>query len=238
MTYKVNIPIVYEDDFLLVVDKPVGISVVDENEGETATIKDWVKDRYDFKYHEGKIEDEFEQRFGIVHRLDKETSGVLLIAKTKECFDYLKGLFKFRRIHKEYQALVYGSVSEERFEITAPIQRSKNNGLLYTVDREGRDSTTEFVVVSRFQLLSADYSYLHAFPKTGRTHQIRVHLRALGHSIVNDVKYANKTELKSSEAAFTRMMLHAKRVNFTDWEGRDRVFESPVSLLANFPASR
>lgn len=225
-----DIPVLYEDDYLLVIDKPVGISVVDENEGKVFTIKDWVKDRYNLQHQKNGAEDEFEQRFGIVHRLDKETSGVLLIAKKKETFDYLKGLFKFRRIHKEYQALVYGNVQEDKFEISAPIQRDKNNGLLYIIHPEGRESTTEFVVRSRLTLHDAYYSYLSVFPKTGRTHQIRVHLRALGHPVVNDVKYATKAQLKSSEGLFTRMMLHAKRLTFVDWDGKERVFESDYSL--------
>lgn len=225
------IPILYEDDYLLVIDKPVSISVVDENEGEVPTIKDWVKDRYNLQHQQDRAEDEFEQRFGIVHRLDKETSGVLLIAKKKEAFDYLKGLFKFRRIQKEYQALVYGNVKEDKFEISAPIQRNKNDGLFYIVDQDGRQSTTEFVVKSRFRTKSADYSYLNAYPKTGRTHQIRVHLKALGHPVVNDTKYANKALLKLSELSFSRMMLHAKKITFVDWDGKDRIFESDYSIL-------
>lgn len=232
------IPILYEDTHLLVTDKPVGISVADENEGEAFTVKDWVKDRYNLQCGHSGAEDEFEQRFGIVHRLDKETSGILLIAKKEVTFDYLKGLFKFRRIQKEYQTLVYGSVKEDKFEISAPIQRNKNNGLLYNIDQDGRQSTTEFVVKSRFQIKNVDYSYLNAFPKTGRTHQIRIHLKALGHSVVNDTKYANKTLLKLSENLFNRMMLHAKKVTFTDWDGKERIFESPNSLSDIFPVSR
>ncbi|PIS22759.1 RluA family pseudouridine synthase [candidate division WWE3 bacterium CG08_land_8_20_14_0_20_41_10] len=233
-----NIEVLYEDDYLLVIDKPVGISVVNENAGETYTIKDWVKYKYNLQHEKNRAEDEFEQRYGIVHRLDKETSGVLLIAKKKETFDYLKGLFKFRRINKEYQALVYGSIAEDRFEISAPIKRDKNNGLVYTVDPGGRESVTEFVVISRLTLNNFDYSYLTAFPKTGRTHQIRVHLRALGHPVVNDIKYATKAQLKLSEGLFTRMMLHAKRVTFVDWDGKERVFESNCSLEGVFTKIR
>lgn len=234
----VVIPILYEDVCLLVIDKPAGISVVNENERETPTIRDWVKDRYNLQCGHSGAEDEFEQRLGIVHRLDKETSGVLLIAKKEVTFDYLKGLFKFRRIQKEYQTLVYGSVKEDKFEISAPIQRNKNNGLFYNIDKDGRQSTTEFVVKSRFQVDNVDYSYLRAFPKTGRTHQIRVHLKALGHSVVNDTKYANKTLLKLSEGIFNRMMLHAKKATFIDWDGKERIFESPGSLCDIFPVSR
>jgi RluA family pseudouridine synthase len=238
MISKLGVSIIHEDEGLLVIDKPVGISVVDEYEVGKTTIKEWVKDRYKIKYLDSDLGSEFEQRCGIVHRLDKETSGVLLIAKTKEAFDYLKGLFKYRRVRKEYQAVVYGAVKEDRFEIAAPIQRDKSNGLLYVIDKDGRDSTTEFVVKSRFKLDGNDFSYLYAFPKTGRTHQIRVHLRALGHPIANDSKYANNALRALSESVYPRMMLHAKKVTFTDWNGDVRVFESPYSLSDYLPASR
>ena len=237
-TAGIVIPIIYEDVYLLVVDKPVGTSVTDANAGSAFTIKDWVKDRYSLQRRYSGAGDEFEQRLGIVHRLDKETSGILLIARKEITFDYLKSLFKYRRIQKEYQALVYGNVKEDSFEISAPIQRDKHNGLLYSINRTGRQSTTEFIVRARFVVNGVDYTYLRAFPKTGRTHQIRVHLRALGHAIVNDRKYANRTLLKLSEGLFTRMMLHAKKVAFIDWDNKERVFESPNELSGIFPVSR
>lgn len=235
------VPILYEDSHLVAIDKPFGISVVVEDgvrdgrdDAREFTIKDWVKNRYNLPSNCSGAEDEFEQRFGIVHRLDKETSGVLLIARDKGSFDYLKGLFKFRRIHKEYQALVYGIVKEDRFIISAPIQRNKNNGLLYSVDDGGRSSDTEFIVNSRLQIKGNNYSYLYAFPKTGRTHQIRVHLRALGHPVVNDSKYAGRDFLKQSLDLNSRMMLHAKKVIFTDWDGKENIIESKYSLTSYF----
>jgi 23S rRNA pseudouridine1911/1915/1917 synthase len=226
-----TIPILYEDAELVVIDKPIGLSVVTEDEPDTASVRNWVKERYTWQPTHGGAEDEFEQRLGIVHRLDKETSGLLVLAKTKEVFDYLKGLFKYRRIHKEYQALAYGAVTEDSFEISAPIHRAKNNGLLYCIHPLGRQSTTAFWVVARPRIDQVMYSYLKVVPKTGRTHQIRVHLKALGHPVVNDRKYAPRALLSLSQAHFPRMMLHAKRLTFVDWQGKERVFESPTSLL-------
>lgn len=233
------VPVIFEDKDILVIDKPLGISVVGEEGGDSITIKDWVKDKYNYISPKGGAEDEFEQRLGIVHRLDKETSGILLVAKNKEVFQYLKGLFKFRRIKKEYQALVYGNVNDERFEVSASISRDRNTGTTYTLDKDGRGSSTEFKVIRRMTQQSclggtALMTYLNAYPKTGRTHQIRVHLKALGHPVVNDAKYASRALLRLSKGMFTRMMLHAKSVSFTDWNGKKRVFESSLSLSDYF----
>lgn len=225
-TPDIKVPILFEDDSLLVIDKPAGMSVSDDG---SFSLKDWVRQRFNYNQPAGGAEDEFEQRFGIVHRLDKETSGVMLIAKNKEVFDYLKGLFKFRRIRKEYEVLAYGHIDDKKFEISAPVTRDRHTGVSYTVDEEGRESTTGFEVVKYVD----GATFLMAYPKTGRTHQIRVHLKAFGHPVVNDSKYANRRLLSSLEKTYDRMMLHARRITFTDWDGNKRVFESPYSLIVH-----
>lgn len=231
--------IIFEDQEILVLDKPVGINVTEDLDLSSDTIKAWLQKRFGYKNINGGNGDEFEQRFGIVHRLDKETSGVLLIAKNKETFQYLKGLFKFRRVRKEYQVLVYGRINEDRFEVSAPISRNKSIGTSFFVEEDGRDSITEFKVVKyvvpdsergSHSPLDSDYTYLHAYPKTGRTHQIRVHLKAFGHPIVNDYKYADRAMLKFSETLFGRMMLHARNISFIDEAGKRREFISPLDL--------
>lgn len=242
-----HITIIFEDDKILVIDKPCGISVTEEEQADgedmdaRVTIKEWVKKRYNYQYCQKGREDEFEQRFGIVHRLDKETSGVLLIAKTKMVFDYLKGSFKYRRIHKQYQALCYGIIPDDRLEISAPIGRNRNIGTAYGVEEDGREAITGFKVMGRYKTgtlqsrknqttLNMSATFLEAQPKTGRTHQIRVHLKALGYPVVNDYKYATKQYLNLSEKVFDRMMLHAKSVDFVDWNGENRLFKTPENL--------
>ncbi len=243
-----DIPIIFEDDLLLVIDKPCGISVVEDEVSEVSkngvlreTIREWVRKRYNYRYLQKGKEDDFEHRFGIVHRLDKETSGVLLIAKSKMVFDHLKGLFKYRRVHKKYQVLTYGVILDDQFEVSAPVGRDKNLKTAYSVEEEGREATTDFMVLERYEggaiksetsglIFNSPATYLEAYPKTGRTHQIRVHLKALGHPVVNDYKYAPKKCLNLSEGTFDRMMLHSKTLGFIDWNNKNRQFSSPKNL--------
>lgn len=227
-----TIPVLFEDTHLLVIDKPGGISVVEMEGwgGGRETVKDWVIKRYNLASFDNSNPGEFEQRCGIIHRLDKETSGVLLIAKDAHSFFFIKDLFQQRKVHKEYQAIVYGNVPDDRFSISAPLTRNKSTGVSYLVDELGRSSQTEFEVVGRYSNCGNKYTVLKVYPKTGRTHQIRVHLCALGYPVVNDIKYAGKVALKMPSGMFNRFMLHAKRVEFVDWDGNKRVFESKISL--------
>jgi 23S rRNA pseudouridine1911/1915/1917 synthase len=152
-------------------------------------------------------------RPGIVHRIDRDTSGTLIIAKNKEAFEFLKKQFKDREVHKTYQAFVYGDLKEERGMIDRPIGRSINDFRKWTAQRgvrgERREAVTYFKVLDK----KGDITFVEAMPKTGRTHQIRVHLSAINHPIIQDKLYATDFFLKKKQQlGFKRMALHAREL--------------------------
>ena len=164
-------------------------------------------------------------RSGIVHRLDRETSGVLLVAKTQSAFEYLKQQFKDRKIKKTYRAFVYGKVKDDTGIIDKPIGRSKNDfrkwSAEYGARGDKREAVTEFKVLARGE----NFSYLELYPKTGRTHQIRVHLKAIGHPVVGDKLYAPKGE---ALLGFERTALHAFSIEFMAPSGKPLHIEAPL----------
>ena len=235
-----KIDILYEDKNLLVINKPAGISVHPDGKNKEKTISSWVLENYP------KVKNVGEPLFldragggreailrpGIVHRLDKETSGALIIAKNQPTFLFLKEQFQEHTIQKVYRAFVYGKVSDpkasllsaNRGVINAPIGRSPGDVRMWTAGRGARDpvreAVTEYKVTSRFydteselEMKNADhqFSYLELFPKTGRTHQIRVHLRYINHPIVSDPLYRGT---KEKALGFKRLALHAYSIAF------------------------
>lgn len=153
-------------------------------------------------------------RWGIVHRLDKDTSGVLLVAKTQKAFEELVLQFKKRQVDKEYLALAWGRVGRNEFIIDAPIARHPKVKNRFAVVEGGRQAQTRFRVVGYF----GEFTLIKAFPKTGRTHQVRVHLKSIHHPILGDFMYQGKKR----GLRFTRyceelnmqphMFLHAQKI--------------------------
>lgn len=195
--------IIFENHELLVLNKPSGLSVTPGPYFFQDTLAGWVRNYLGEKI----VGVGLPERWGIVHRLDKDTSGVLLIAKTQKVFEELVGRFKKRQVDKEYLALVWGKVSRDEFIIDAPIARHPKIKNRFAVVEGGRQAQTRFRVVGYYP--SSFFTLIKAFPKTGRTHQIRVHLKSIQHPIVGDSLYQGK---RHSLRFSSRLFLHAQKI--------------------------
>ncbi len=229
--------IIYEDSDILILNKPSGLmvhpassSVVDMSDGKSSepTLAHWIIEHYPALAEVGEIQldahGEPLLRPGIVHRLDRETSGVIVIAKTQESFFFLKEQFKNREIEKTYCALVYGVVQKDEGRIDAPIGRSRVDGR-FTAVRPGnktREALTEYRVREHF----SEYTVLTVTPRTGRTHQIRVHLKSIGHPVVCDHLYTPKR--LCPVAGLNRLGLHAEALRLKLPSGEERRFVAPL----------
>ena len=204
-----NISVLYEDKDVVVINKPSGILVHPDGVSREKTISDWAIENYPEIVGVGEKEtlknNEVISRPGIVHRLDKETSGTLLICKTRESYTYLKNLFAMKKIKKEYHALVYGVIKENSSTINKPIGRDKTHRHKMAVVKGGRSATTHFKILKKLER----FTFLECSLETGRTHQIRVHMASLGHPIVGDKTYGKKNDNEN------KMMLHAYKLVLT-----------------------
>jgi 23S rRNA pseudouridine1911/1915/1917 synthase len=251
-----KLSIIFEDSDILVIDKPAGL-VVNRSESQTETLADLVASYLSLPRVEGlgerleglKQPSAFLERSGIVHRIDKETSGIVLAAKNEKSFEKLQAQFAKRKIEKEYLCLVHGWVRDDKGIITEPIGRLESGK--FGAVQGGREAVTEYEVTEnlklkteKFQkLLSAfgkklrafyekearDYSYLRVFPKTGRTHQIRVHLKSVGYPVVSDPLYLGRRFAKFDLKFCPRLFLHATRIKFVHPKSRKPMeFSSPL----------
>ena len=238
LTIYMNIEILYEDEDMLAINKPAGLVVHSDGRTKEPTVLDWFVKKYpeakDVGEKLGKIE-----RPGIVHRIDRETSGVLLLAKTKEGHECLKKQFQEHSIEKIYEAFLYGNLKEDHGTINLKISRSKSDFRKKVAKRETRPLTPErsdggrerealtyFRVLKRGDLpaQAGGVTFVEAKPKTGRTHQIRVHFKALHHPVVADKLYATG---KPALLGFNRLALHAKSLTFADVKGEKHKIEAP-----------
>ncbi len=229
-----KIKILYEDSNILAIDKPSGLSVhpdglpLKKGKKKEQTLVDWILKNYPKMKKVGEPMGDI-IRPGIVHRLDRDTSGVLLLAKNQKIYEFLKNQFQNREIKKVYHAIVAGTMRDERGFINKPIGRSPNDFRKYLCGRGARgelkEAVTFFQVLKRFELKKVKYNYLEVRPKTGRTHQIRVHMKFLNHPIVCDSLY-NSDGICPKE--ISRMALHAKAIEFIDLKGKTLKIESPL----------
>lgn len=216
-----NIPlnIVYEDDCILVVDKPAGMVVHPAPGHARGTLVNALLYHCSGLAGIGGVE-----RPGIAHRLDKDTSGLIVIAKTNAALQSLAAQFKLRHIQKEYLALVRGRVKHAKGSINLPVGRHKTHRKKMSSNaQQGREALTTYEAIKR----SDEFSCLRLFPKTGRTHQIRVHLASIGHPLLGDKLYGGKIGQAGLE--IPRHALHAHKLRLLHPQtGRTMIFESPL----------
>lgn len=228
--------ILFEDDALVVLNKPAGWVVNRADSYTDLTIQDWMEKKYSvlsFQFSEkdkeeglyGSQKNIFLERGGVAHRLDKDTSGLLILAKTPTVLIEMMRQFREREVSKTYVALVHGKLAPDTGIIRLPMSRSDHDYTKFTVDADGRLSETHYQVLQHFPGLPKGmsekkgksyqgFTYLQLMPKTGRTHQIRVHMAALKHPIVGDATYAGRKRIVLDKEWCPRQFLHAKTLEF------------------------
>ncbi len=224
-----NIPVLYEDADTLAVNKPSGLVVHRDGRTNELTLADWISETHPGIVGVGEpliLSDGTRiDRPGIVHRLDRETSGVLIIAKNQESFLRLKEQFQTRRVAKTYHAFVHGELRSASGVVERPIGRSASDFRKWSAQRgargELREATTEYTVLAR----GKGFSFVEVRPKTGRTHQIRVHFKAVNHPVVCDPLYGGKL---GCGLGLTRLALHASRIEWGSASGERIVVDSPL----------
>ena len=236
--------IIFENEQFIILNKPSGMMVHSDGRTKPArnatnivasgekTVVDFILGKYPKIKEVGEPmtlqTGEIIYRPGIVHRIDKETSGILLVAKKTESFEYFKQLFKDRKMTKQYKALVWGNVAEDGI-VDAPIARSPSDFRKWSAARgkrgQERDAVTEYKVIKHIEENGEKFTLLDVFPKTGRTHQIRVHMKYLQRPIVCDSLYAQNLH---PALGFNRLALHAESISFVGPDGKDYSFQSPL----------
>jgi 23S rRNA pseudouridine1911/1915/1917 synthase len=205
----ITLPVLYEDDDCVVISKPIGL--LSHSKGEfnpEATVETWLR---------AKIKKPFETpRGGIVHRLDRATSGVMICAKTPEALKWLQKQFAQRRTKKTYYAVVSGVPKEREAIIDMALERNPKAPATFRVSNNGKSANTHYLIIDH----NDTHSLLELKPETGRTHQLRVHLSHIGHPIVGDPMYGGE--------AAERMMLHAHKLELTLPDRERRTFTAPV----------
>ena len=248
-----DIHILYEDESILVINKPAGLVVHGDGRTNEVSVADWLAAQYPEVVEVGEpwTNDmgEVIPRPGIVHRLDRETSGVMVVAKTQKSFDFLKEQFQNRKVQKIYNAVVWGNFSPDKTEgvIEKPIGRSTSDfrkwSAEYGAKGELREAVTEYKVLTQGFFTPRNSAkqnevgaYLEVRPKTGRTHQIRVHLKSISHPVVCDKLYGSKKSNEVQEMSydkkenlgFDRLALHALFIKLELPNGTHIVIESPL----------
>ena len=202
-----TIPVLFENDDIIAVDKPEKLASIPERDREKVSLLKILSET-------------LERKLYAVHRLDKQVSGVILFAKTPEAHRQLNLLFEHRQVHKTYMALVHGEITRQRGVIDKPL-RCFGSGRMGEDADQGKPCVTEFTVEERF----TGYTRVMVSPLTGRKHQIRAHFFGIGHPIVGDTLYGDK----SLQKTFPRLMLHALSIRFKSAAGDEIQIESTAT---------
>jgi len=205
---EISLPVIYEDDACAVIDKPVGVLAHSKGAfNPEATVATWLR---------GRLHGLSGERAGIVHRLDRATSGVMITAKTPEALKWLQKQFAERKAKKTYYAVVAGQMPHEHAVIDMPIDRNPNRPQTFRAHANGKVALTEYWVKEQ----GKKFALLEMRPQTGRTHQLRVHLSSIGHPIVGDTLYGG--------GPAGRLYLHAESLEITLPNRERRTFSTPM----------
>ncbi len=236
-----HLKIFYSDDSLMVIEKPAGLVVDPSSTQKQNTLAQILTEDYNISLDRG----------GIAHRLDKDTSGLMIIAKTQKALENLQSQFKDRVVKKEYLALVHGKLTEKGV-VQGSIGRNPGNREKFTVLEDGKQAVTGYEPIKNLRLSDDNlhnifegfnkiqfkklitinynqFTLVRCFPETGRTHQIRVHLKHIGNPIVSDDKYGGKKVVRLDRRWCSRQFLHAAKINFKHPETNESLeFESEL----------
>lgn len=215
----IELPVLYEDETCVVINKPLG--VLTHSKGvfnPEATVASWLSQRPSFAFSDAN--DEENERQGIVHRLDRATSGVMICAKTPDALRHLQKQFQDRKAKKTYVARISGQITPKEALIDLPIERNPRQPQMFRVGQNGKPSQTSYKVLQTLEQNGSFDSILELKPTTGRTHQLRVHLNYLKHPIIGDTFYEGR--------AAERLFLHAHQLEITLPNKRRQTFTAPV----------
>ena len=208
--------VLFETEHELVISKPSGLLVHGDGRSKDSTLVDWLLERNPEIKEVGESWETDDGtpilRSGIVHRLDRDTSGAMVVAKTQEAFKNLKEQFQNREVEKIYNCVVYGHLKEQEGVINRPIGKSAKDFRLWSAQRGAKGTLREAITEYKVLKELPEASLLEVNLKTGRTHQIRVHMKAIHHPVVCDSLYAPK---QSCILGFDRLALHARKIGFT-----------------------
>jgi 23S rRNA pseudouridine1911/1915/1917 synthase len=239
--------VIYEDENIIVVNKPYGMLVHEDwHSGAEGTLVEWFLKRVPEAKGVGEITTKPDgtplERSGVVHRLDRDTSGVMVMAKNAEAHTFTKAQFHDRKAKKEYRAFVYGRVHDKWGTINRPIGRSTRDFKKRSAEKGAkgtlRDAVTHFERIGLGEYNEEAFSYLKLLPQTGRTHQLRVHLRAIDRPIVGDVVYADKKIESSNNLKLSRLALHAHVLEIKLLNGESERFIAPLPIEFELAAER